>query len=127
MVSTLLKPGQDIIDSLTPERADALHNAVGLSGEVGELCECIFLGLADTDISRPNFIEEIGDAEFYIEGLCQNYAIPSLAKPYPTGVFGDVVSDRSDLLIVLVKLGAHAGRVLDVIKKEVVYNRKLRS
>ena len=35
MVTGLVKPGADIISTLTPQKADALHMAVGISGEAG--------------------------------------------------------------------------------------------
>ena len=41
MVTLLVKPGADIIESLTPGKMDMLHMAVGISGEAGELLDCL--------------------------------------------------------------------------------------
>lgn len=66
MVRSLAKPGADIIASLTPENAHNLHMAVGISGEAGELLDAIYAGSG-----TPDIIEELGDIEFYMEGLRQ--------------------------------------------------------
>ena len=35
MVAALVKPGQAILDTLTPEKSDMLHMLIALPGEVG--------------------------------------------------------------------------------------------
>lgn len=70
MVAGLVKPGQAIIDSLTPSKANSLHMAVGISGEAGELLDAIKKAVIyNKPLDRENVIEELGDLEFYMEGL----------------------------------------------------------
>lgn len=76
MVRDLAKPGADIIESLTPEMAHNLHMAVGVAGEAGELLDAIkkaaiYCKAADVE----NIIEELGDLEFYMEGIRQGFGI----------------------------------------------------
>jgi NTP pyrophosphatase (non-canonical NTP hydrolase) len=76
MVSFLKKPGADIIASLTPEKMDMLHMAVGISGEAGELLDAVKkAAVYNKPIDRENVIEELGDLEFYMEGLRQTLNI----------------------------------------------------
>ena len=70
MVAGLKKPGAAIAASLTPEKADALHMAVGASGEAGELLDGIKKWVVyEKELDRENIVEELGDLEFYLEGL----------------------------------------------------------
>src|SRR5436309_15555689 len=76
MVKTLAKPGQDIIDSLTPEKAHLWHMATGVSGESGELEDAIKKHVIyNKPADRANVVEELGDIEFYIEGIRQGLGI----------------------------------------------------
>ncbi len=105
MVSQLLKRGADILATMTPEKVNMLHCAIGLSGEVAELFD------ANVD-DRENILEELGDIDFYLSGLFQSIfevGVPEL---------GSVESDIDDLVI-------HAGTILDQVKKYVVYNKPL--
>lgn len=70
MVAALVKPGAAIIASLSPGRANALHMAVGISGEAGELLDAIKKYVVyEKPLDRVNAVEELGDLEFYMEGL----------------------------------------------------------
>ncbi len=72
LVSALKKPGQDIINDLTPEKADLLHMAIGVSGEGGELLDAVKKhAIYAKVIDLENVIEELGDLEFYMEGVRQ--------------------------------------------------------
>jgi len=72
MVSALVKPGQAIIDSLTPEDADLLHMAVGVSGEAGELLDAVKKKVIyRKELDIDNMKEELGDIEFYMERIRQ--------------------------------------------------------
>ncbi len=72
MVLALKKPGKDIINSLTPEKADAWHMASCIGGEAGELFDAVKKWVVyEKDIDIDNVIEELGDLEFYLEGLRQ--------------------------------------------------------
>lgn len=62
MVRRLAKPGEAIIATMTAHQASVLHMAVGIADEASEL-----LGAT----SRKNILEELGDAEFYLEGALQ--------------------------------------------------------
>lgn len=76
MVRALAKPGVEIIETLIPEKAHALHMAVGVAGEAGELLDAIKKHVIyNKQIDRENVIEELGDLEFYMEGLRQGFGI----------------------------------------------------
>ncbi len=76
MVRTLAKPGADIVASLTPETAHLLHMAVGVSGEAGELLDAVKkAAVYNKPIDLANVVEELGDLEFYMEGLRQGLGI----------------------------------------------------
>ena len=59
------KPGRDIINDLTPDRADLLHMVVGLVTETDELADNFKTGFT---YDPANFIEETGDIFFYTRG-----------------------------------------------------------
>lgn len=76
MVAALVKPGDDIIVSLTPAKADLWHMATGVSGESGELLDAIKKHVIyNKPLDRNNVVEELGDLEFYMEGIRQNLGI----------------------------------------------------
>ena len=76
MVASLAKDGQLIINELTPAKAHELHMAVGVSGEAGELLDAIKKGVIyNKPYDIDNIIEELGDLEFYMEGLRQSIGI----------------------------------------------------
>lgn len=66
------KNGQDIINDLTPEKADLLHMAVGVSGEAGELLDAVKKAVIyNKEMDLENVIEELGDLEFYMSKIRQ--------------------------------------------------------
>src|SRR3990172_5024699 len=72
MVAGLAKPGQAIIASLTPEKADMLHMVIGVAGEAGELVDAIKKHVIyNKPLDRENVVEELGDLEFYLERIRQ--------------------------------------------------------
>lgn len=72
LVTALKKPGDAILADLHPTQADALHMAVGVSGEAGELLDAIKRWtIYSKPLDRENVVEELGDLEFYMEGLRQ--------------------------------------------------------
>lgn len=76
MVSMLAKDGQAIIKDLTPDKAHEMHMAVGISGESGELLDAIKKAVIyNKPLDHKNVIEELGDLEFYMEGLRQSLNI----------------------------------------------------
>ncbi len=75
-VSRLAKPGEDILESMTADDAHKLHMAVGIAGEAGELLDAIKKGVIyNKPFDEPNIIEELGDLEFYMEGLRQAFGL----------------------------------------------------
>jgi NTP pyrophosphatase (non-canonical NTP hydrolase) len=107
MVKTLVKPGEAILKTLTPDECHILHMAVGVSGEAGELLDCVKKAVIyRKQIDMDNLIEELGDLEFYMEGLRQTFDITreqtldankvKLGKRY-AGAYSDVAAQtRAD-------------------------------
>lgn len=76
LVRALAKPGADICKDLTPGVAHCLHMAVGVSGESGELLDAVKkAAIYNKPLDRVNIVEELGDIEFYMEGLRQELGI----------------------------------------------------
>lgn len=72
LVSALCKDGQEIKDTLTALDCHLLHMLIGLQGEVGELTDAIKKAIIyRKPIDLENVNEELGDIEFYLEGLRQ--------------------------------------------------------
>lgn len=72
MTLALAKNGQDIINDLTPEKADLLHMVVGVSGEAGELLDAVKKAVIyNKEMDLENVIEELGDLEFYMSKIRQ--------------------------------------------------------
>jgi NTP pyrophosphatase (non-canonical NTP hydrolase) len=70
LVAALAKPGQAILNEQSPLDAHLQHMAIGVAGEAGELLDAIkkktiYQGPLDV----ANVIEELGDLEFYLEGI----------------------------------------------------------
>lgn len=70
LVKALVKPGKQILEAMTPSDAHLLHMVIGISGEAGELLDALkkFV-IYRKPLDRENVIEELGDLEFYMEGL----------------------------------------------------------
>lgn len=76
MVTALCKSGELIRSELTAQDAHILHMVVGISGESGELLDCVKKAVIyRKPIDMDNLIEELGDLEFYMEGLRQSFGI----------------------------------------------------
>jgi NTP pyrophosphatase (non-canonical NTP hydrolase) len=78
-VKTLCKDGEAIRAVLTADDCHALHMAMSVAGEAGELLDAIkrltiYRKPLDAKL-RANVIEELGDLEFYMEGLRQAFGI----------------------------------------------------
>ena len=72
MVKGLRKPAISILETLTPERVDLIHMAMGVAGEAGELLDMVKKHVAyDKPLDREKLILELGDIEFYLEGVRQ--------------------------------------------------------
>ena len=76
MVAALVKPGADILKTLTAERLNLVHMAIGVAGEGGELLDAVKKHVIyNKPVDLTNIIEELGDLEFYMEGVRQALAI----------------------------------------------------
>ena len=76
MVAQLAKPGETIVKEMTPVNAHLLHMCMGVSGEAGELVDAIKKSVFYCKpIDYEHIIEELGDIEFYLEGLRQGLGI----------------------------------------------------
>lgn len=114
-----MKPGADIAANITPEEADLLHAAVGVSGEAAEILDaCATSIIFDVPLDQENMVEELGDIEFYIEALRQNRNIDRAETLYYVG-------DRPPLTIgrEASMLSIASGHLLDAVKKVVVYKK----
>jgi len=70
LVQALAKYGDTIARELTGDDAHNLHMAVGIAGESGELLDAVKKAVIyRKPLDRDNVIEELGDLEFYMEGL----------------------------------------------------------
>ena len=76
MVGVLAKPGDEILQSLSPLDCHLWHMASCIPGEAGELFDAIKKSIIyRKPLDRANVIEEFGDLEFYMEGLRQGLDI----------------------------------------------------
>jgi NTP pyrophosphatase (non-canonical NTP hydrolase) len=76
MVAQLAKPGSDILTQMHPNDAHLVHMVLGIAGEVGELVDAIKKhAIYGKALDLENCIEELGDLEFYLEGLRQGLGI----------------------------------------------------
>jgi NTP pyrophosphatase (non-canonical NTP hydrolase) len=100
MVRTLAKPGEDILATLTPEKVHVWHMASCIPGEAGECFDGVKKWiLYGKPLDRANVVEELGDLEFYMEGLRQgmgisreetlNANIVKLSKRYASGKYSN--------------------------------------
>lgn len=100
LVSLLTKPGTHIVNSLTPEQAHAWHMATGIAGEAGELLDAVKkYAVYNKPLDLENVIEELGDLEFYMQGLRTALRVSreevlktnadKLSKRYHLGTYSD--------------------------------------
>ena len=101
MVDDLAKPGQAIVDGMNAKAAHILHMSIGIAGEAGELLDAIKKHVIyGKDLDVENVIEELGDLEFYMEGLraalylsrkeiLMANKVKLLGKRYASGTYSD--------------------------------------
>lgn len=76
LVSLLCKDGRTIADEITGYEAHVLHMAIGIAGEAGELLDAIKKSVIyRKPMDYVNVNEELGDLEFYMEGLRQGLGL----------------------------------------------------
>jgi len=119
MVTALAKSGETIVAELTGPEMHRLHMALGLSGESAELLEA----LLEDELDEENFLEEMGDLEFYYEGLRQgvvaaipDFKVPESPESIPTA------SPESGIVLTIL-----AGTILDLVKRNAIYRKELDS
>lgn len=107
-VASKVKPGVDILCSLTSEKAHIIHMGMGVAGEAGELIDAIKkYTMYNKTVDMENIIEELGDIEFYMEGIRQAFGITrdqtieanmyKLDKRYHKGGYSDQqAQERAD-------------------------------
>lgn len=62
--------------AITADQAHLIHMAVGIAGEAAELLEPFINNLINNEpLDISNIIEELGDIEFYLQGLRQGLQI----------------------------------------------------
>ena len=108
MVRALAKPGHLVKAELTDENAHLLHMAVGIAGEAGELLDAIKkAAIYNKPLDLENVIEELGDLEFYMQGLRDQlhierrttieHNINKLSKRYNSGSYSNQqAQERAD-------------------------------
>lgn len=108
MVGVLAKPGDEILQSLSPLDCHLWHMASCIPGEAGELFDAIKKSIIyRKPLDRANVIEELGDLEFYMEGLRQGLCITreetisanvaKLSKRYASLTYSDkAAQERKD-------------------------------
>lgn len=128
-VKALIKPGGDILRGCDASRMNALHMAVGISGEAAELLEAFLYPKGGRNTpDYENIVEELGDLEFYMEGLRQEFGLSAAAIDAAVAI-EDVVSLMRKTVGYVHSLGevaaqfavVDAGRILDEIKRYAVY------
>lgn len=76
LVKALVKPGEAIVKDMTASDANLMHMAIGVSGEAGELLDAIKKAVIyRKPLDLQNVIEELGDLEFFLEGIRQELQI----------------------------------------------------
>lgn len=119
LVAALVKPGDAILETLTPEKADAWHMASCIPGEVGELFTPVAANVFNgSPLDRENVIEELGDVEFYSQGLRAPLGINNAVL----GVSGHIYRGIEASVL---RLPEAAASVFDAAKKWVIYNKPL--
>lgn len=109
LVKKLLKPSYEVWRDITPTMANLIHLAIGVSGEAGELLDAVKkAAIYRLPLDRGNILEELGDLEFYLEGLRQHFGvlreeilagnIAKLQKRYADGYSDKAAHERADKL-----------------------------
>lgn len=69
-VELKLKSPIEISENMTPHKAHLIHLILGIEGEAGELLDPIKKHVIyGKDLDMDNIVEEMGDLEFFLEGL----------------------------------------------------------
>lgn len=75
-VATLLKPGAAIFAGITPHHCNLMHLSLGITTEVGEVLDHLKKYMIyGKPLDFTKIQDELGDLEFYLEGLRQALGI----------------------------------------------------
>lgn len=108
LVKALAKNSDEIMDDLNSYDCHLIHMIMGVCGEAGELLDAIKKAVIyRKELDIENVVEELGDIEFYLEGLRQGLGInrertirlniSKLQKRYSSGSFSnEQANDRVD-------------------------------
>jgi hypothetical protein len=147
MVAKLAKPGQTILEEISPVEAHLLHMLV-IAGDYGEVVGAhrrlnqtldAFAAVslsplkgqadaeaasADVNMARGDLLKECGDFTFYLVGIREGLELPDLdgLETERTGDYSHRLSGltASDLLVELVVV---QGDLIDAIKRVVIYRK----
>ena len=76
LVRALCKSGKVIAEEITGREAHLVHMIMGICGEAGELLDAVKKSVIyRKPMDMKNVIEELGDLEFYMEGLRQGLGV----------------------------------------------------
>ena len=101
MTLALAKDGSVIKQEITPEQANLLHMAVGVSGEAGELLDAIKKHVVyQKPLDVENVKEELGDLLFYMSNLMQSIGLS----------FEEVLQHNVDKLSVRYSSGSYSNK-----------------
>lgn len=113
MVKDLAKPGEVILAQMKAASMHLIHMILGAISEVAELKEATIAN------DRTNIVEELGDYEFYLQGIYQGLeAGPRTIPTDGTVKMKSAVSLCDDLLI-------STGNLLDKIKRLTIYGKSI--
>lgn len=108
LVKKLCKSGAVIKEEITAQQAHDIHMSLGIAGEAGELVDAIKkYAIYQKPVDRGHVVEEMGDLEFYLEGLRQSlgitreevlkYNVDKLLKRYKGAEYSNQAAiDRAD-------------------------------
>ena len=117
MVRALAKDGWLIKNEMSGGDCHLLHMALGFIGEVAELQEPFEEDCDQKPLDVENVVEELGDMEFYLEGLRQGLGLDRSSSDSTYTAYS-VEKDLKKLVIL-------AGKLLDAVKRTVIYRKPI--
>lgn len=103
MVEKLTKSPEQILNTLSSIDVGVMHMLMGISGEAGEIVDTLKKTIIyNKTLDREHIIEELGDLEYYLEGLrqllhitrdeCLSNNVQKLSTRYPGFVYSDIAA-----------------------------------
>lgn len=113
MVRKLAKNGKDALATMTPLKIHVWHMSSCLMGEAGELIA--------GEMDQENVVEELGDLEFYMEGLRDGLDInrDEILRGLP------YCMDRQPVLVYPIGIIVESCNVFDACKKWIIYEKDI--